>query len=113
MATQEILDEFRPWLCPFDTSFEDAMYFFDLFLPVNLPSNLHNQGFKCAFAFLDFLRVIYRSMFRLWLSEFLGIWESVCNNPDWEEVSIFIDYVYRYLRRFLEHDPYFLFCRLV
>ncbi|CAF4532895.1 unnamed protein product [Rotaria socialis] len=65
-ATQEILDEFRPWLCPFDSAFGDAMYFFDLFLPVNLPPNLHNQGFK------------------LWLPEFLGIWESVCSNPDWE-----------------------------
>ncbi|CAF4737571.1 unnamed protein product, partial [Rotaria socialis] len=56
-ATQEILDEFRPWLCPFDSAFGDAMYFFDWFLPVNLPPNLHNQGFK------------------LWLPEFLGIWE--------------------------------------
>ncbi|CAF1939925.1 unnamed protein product [Rotaria magnacalcarata] len=65
-ATQEILDEFRPWLCPFDSAFNDAMYFFDLLLPVNLPPNLLNQGFK------------------LWLSEFLGIWESVSNNPDWE-----------------------------
>ncbi|CAF3469088.1 unnamed protein product [Rotaria socialis] len=45
-ATQEILDEFRPWLCPFDSAFGDAMYFFDWFLPVNLPPNLHNQGFK-------------------------------------------------------------------
>ncbi|CAM4987630.1 unnamed protein product, partial [Rotaria socialis] len=44
-ATQEILDEFRPWLCPFDSAFGDAMYFFDWFLPVNLPPNLHNQGF--------------------------------------------------------------------
>ncbi len=26
-------------------------------------------------------------LFRLWLPEFLGIWESVCNNPDWEQVS--------------------------
>ncbi|CAF5217317.1 unnamed protein product, partial [Rotaria magnacalcarata] len=52
-ATQEILDEFRPWLCPFDSAFNDAMYFFDLLLPVNLPPNLLNQGFKCGFAFLD------------------------------------------------------------
>jgi hypothetical protein len=28
-------------------------------------------------------------LFRLWLPEFLGIWESVCNNPDWEQVNFF------------------------
>ena len=28
---------------------------------------------------------------RLWLPEFLGIWETVCNNPEWEQslVSLF------------------------
>ncbi len=46
IATQEILDEFRPWLCPFDSAFSDAMCYLDLFLPVHLPPNLHDQGFK-------------------------------------------------------------------
>jgi hypothetical protein len=29
--------------------------------------------------------------FRLWLPEFLGIWETVCNNPEWEQslISLF------------------------
>jgi hypothetical protein len=29
--------------------------------------------------------------FRLWLPEFLGIWETVCNNPQWEQslISLF------------------------
>jgi proteasome activator subunit 4 len=45
-ATQEILDEFRPWLCPFDSAFSDAMCYLDLFLPVHLPPDLHEQGFK-------------------------------------------------------------------
>jgi hypothetical protein len=31
---------------------------------------------------------------RLWLPEFLGIWESVCNNPDWEQVSSFNNVVH-------------------
>ncbi|CAF4196635.1 unnamed protein product, partial [Rotaria magnacalcarata] len=72
-ATQEILDEFRPWLCPFDSAFSDAMCYLDLFLPVHLPPKLHDQGFK------------------LWLPEFLSIWETVCNNPDWEQnvINIF------------------------
>ncbi|CAF3366761.1 unnamed protein product [Rotaria socialis] len=69
-ATQEILDEFRPWLCPFDSAFSDAMCYLDLFLPVHLPPKLHDQGFK------------------LWLPEFLSIWETVCNNPDWEQNMI-------------------------
>lgn len=30
-------------------------------------------------------------IYRLWLPEFLGIWETVCNNPEWEQslVSLF------------------------
>ncbi|CAF1622524.1 unnamed protein product, partial [Adineta ricciae] len=72
-ATQEILDQFRPSLCPFDSAFSDAMCYFDLLLPVHLPPELHEQGFK------------------LWLPEFLNIWESVTNNPDWEQnvINIF------------------------
>ncbi|CAF4303396.1 unnamed protein product [Rotaria sp. Silwood2] len=66
-ATQEILDEFRPYLCPFDTVCRDVMSYWDMFLPVHLPPELHHQGFK------------------LWLSEFLDIWETVCNNPAWEQ----------------------------
>ncbi|CAF5181969.1 unnamed protein product, partial [Rotaria magnacalcarata] len=42
------------------------MRIFELFLPVHLPLNLHEKGFK------------------LWLPEFLGIWESIYSNPGWE-----------------------------
>ena len=63
--------------------------------------------------FWVFFRVIYCSMLRLWLPGFLGIWESVCSNPNWEQVSMFIDYVYRFLRGFSEYDPHFCRCRLV
>jgi proteasome activator subunit 4 len=45
-ATQEILDEFRPNLCPFDSAFSDTIRIFELFLPVHLPPALHDQGFK-------------------------------------------------------------------
>ncbi|CAF1453615.1 unnamed protein product, partial [Adineta ricciae] len=70
-ATQEILDKLRPWLCPFDSAFEDALYFFQIFLPIHLPSDLHEQGFK------------------LWLLEFLGIWESIQRfYPNWEQYFI-------------------------
>ncbi|CAF3971108.1 unnamed protein product [Rotaria sp. Silwood2] len=72
-ATQEILDEFQPCLCPFDTVCRDVMSYLDMFLPVHLPPELHHQGFK------------------LWLSEFLDIWETVYNNAVWEQslISLF------------------------
>lgn len=47
-ATQEILDEFRPHMCPFDKSLPGVMQIFDFFLPVDLPPHLHDQGFKCG-----------------------------------------------------------------
>ncbi|CAF4502010.1 unnamed protein product, partial [Rotaria sp. Silwood2] len=65
-ATQEILDEFRPRLCPTDWTFSNNIRMLELFLPVHLPPNLHNQGFK------------------LWLSEFFDIWDSVYNDTEWE-----------------------------
>jgi hypothetical protein len=47
VATQEILDEFRPKMCPImESTFYDVIKMLRLFLPVNLPPDLHNQGFK-------------------------------------------------------------------
>ncbi|CAF2908164.1 unnamed protein product, partial [Rotaria sp. Silwood2] len=88
-ATQEILDEFHPWLCPFDSAFSDAMCYLDLFLPVHLPPDLHDQGFK------------------LWLPEFLGIWESVCSNPLWEQnmINIF-SFVAWYNIGYIDWEPW-------
>jgi len=37
-----------------------------------------------------------KSLFRLWLSEFLDIWESVCNNPDWEQVHFLRNFDYEF-----------------
>ncbi|CAF1329744.1 unnamed protein product [Adineta steineri] len=66
-ATQEILDEIRPQLCPLDPhSMSHSMKIFDYFLPVQLPLKLHDQGFK------------------LWLSEFFDIWENINNETPWE-----------------------------
>lgn len=57
-ATQEILDEFRPYLCPFDSAFTDTIRIFELFLPLHLPPNLHDQGYKFVESeiFLDVIR---------------------------------------------------------
>jgi len=66
-ATQEILDEFRPCLCPFDTVCGDVMCYWDIFLPVHLPPELHHQGFKydvineISFIFVYILDYGYRN----------------------------------------------------
>ncbi|CAF1604147.1 unnamed protein product, partial [Adineta ricciae] len=66
-ATQELLDEFCPHLCPFDRiAICDTMQIFDYFLPMNLPPHLHDQGFK------------------LWLPEFFNLWENINNETIWE-----------------------------
>ena len=45
-ATQEMLDEWRPLMCPFDVSMAEAMYFYDLFLPTLVPVEEYDQGYK-------------------------------------------------------------------
>lgn len=45
-ATQEMLDEWRPLLCPFDVTMQRAISYFELFLPTTLPPELHHKGFR-------------------------------------------------------------------
>ncbi|XP_076141905.1 proteasome activator complex subunit 4A [Alosa pseudoharengus] len=72
-ATKEMLDEWRPLLCPFDVTMQRAISYFELFLPTTLPPELHQKGFK------------------LWFDELMGLWVSVQNLPSWEVslVSLF------------------------
>jgi hypothetical protein len=49
MATQQILDELRPKMCPIDWNFGDIIEMFKIFLPVKLSPDLHNQGFKFVY----------------------------------------------------------------
>ncbi|XP_041866071.1 proteasome activator complex subunit 4A isoform X1 [Melanotaenia boesemani] len=65
-ATQEMLDEWRPLLCPFDVTMQRAISYFELFLPTTLPPELHHKGFK------------------LWFNELINLWVSVQNLPSWE-----------------------------
>lgn len=55
VATQEILDELRPQMYPIDLSFINILKMFALFLPVNLPPDLHSQGFKFVRSIFFFL----------------------------------------------------------
>ncbi|KAJ7404837.1 hypothetical protein WISP_143263 [Willisornis vidua] len=65
-ATEQMLDEWRPLMCPFDVTMQKAITYFELFLPTTLPPELHHRGF------------------RLWFDEFIGLWMSVQNLPQWE-----------------------------
>ncbi|KAL4641227.1 proteasome activator complex subunit 4 [Arapaima gigas] len=65
-STQEMLDEWRPLLCPFDVTMQRAISYFELFLPTTLPPELHHQGFQ------------------LWFKELIDLWVSVQNLPGWE-----------------------------
>ncbi|XP_056326451.1 proteasome activator complex subunit 4A isoform X1 [Danio aesculapii] len=72
-ATQEMLDEWKPLMCPFDVTMQKAMGYFELFLPTTLPPELHDKGFK------------------LWFDDLISLWVSVQNLPSWEVnlVSLF------------------------
>ncbi|XP_059159046.1 proteasome activator complex subunit 4B-like [Physella acuta] len=65
-ATQEMLDEWRPWLCPFDMSVIGGLQCLEIFLPTSLPPQLHNKGYK------------------LWFDEFMDLWKSFQSLPSWE-----------------------------
>lgn len=64
-STQEILDKFRPLLCPFDRAIIEAMKYLSLFLPTT-SSIPPEKGWK------------------LWFDEFFTLWGSFSNSPSWE-----------------------------
>ncbi|KFM69249.1 Proteasome activator complex subunit 4, partial [Stegodyphus mimosarum] len=68
-STQEILDEFRPFMCPFDSEMAKAMNYFELFLCTTLPPSEHHRGFK------------------LWFDEFMEIWQNWHSVPTWENMK--------------------------
>lgn len=65
-STNEMLEEWRPLLCPFDVSINSAFERFNLFLPTMLYEFDREQGFG------------------LWLSEFLDIWFLYNGRVSWE-----------------------------
>lgn len=64
-ATQEMLDRWRPMLCPFDRSINTALKYFELFLPTSMD-------------------IPKDKTYPLWHSEFMKLWESFGNSPSWE-----------------------------
>ena len=45
-STQEMLDEWRPLLCPFDVTVVKGLSYLDRFLPTRLPEEQMDQGFR-------------------------------------------------------------------
>ncbi|CAF1278578.1 unnamed protein product [Adineta ricciae] len=70
-TVKEILEILRPQIYPPDSKFGDTIKMFQIFLPTNLPSDLHRQGFKFAYAFCVWNN--YPFHWRLWPAEFFPI----------------------------------------
>lgn len=71
-STQEILDEFRPYMCPFDSEMAKAINYFELFLCTSLPPAEHHRGFK------------------LWFDELMGLWKNLHNIYSWENSLLWL-----------------------
>ncbi|CAL7949711.1 unnamed protein product [Xylocopa violacea] len=66
-ATQEILDELRPTLCPIvGSTMVNSIQILRLFLPIQLPPEHHSVGYQ------------------LWFKEFMMLWETCYNATEWE-----------------------------
>ncbi|XP_015588278.1 proteasome activator complex subunit 4B [Cephus cinctus] len=70
-ATQEILDELRPMLCPFNgNTISTTVEALEWFLPLHVPSN--SIGYE------------------LWFNEFMNFWEVCHNAPQWENEMMWL-----------------------
>ncbi|XP_064602863.1 proteasome activator complex subunit 4-like [Liolophura sinensis] len=69
-ATQEMLDEWRPLLCPYDITIIKGLGYFENFLPTKLPPEHHSKGFK------------------LWFEEMMNMWDSFHNTPSFENLLV-------------------------
>ncbi|XP_039254923.2 proteasome activator complex subunit 4-like isoform X1 [Styela clava] len=66
-ATQEMLDEWRPLLCPFDITVAQGLKYMELFLPT-LSTTEEERS----------------SSWKLWFDEIFTVWESIHNGPAFE-----------------------------
>ena len=64
-TTQELLDELRPLLCPWDRSICVGFDYLSLFLPTTI-------------------HIDPKLTYKLWLEEFLNMWLTFGNGPAWE-----------------------------
>ncbi|XP_062510278.1 proteasome activator complex subunit 4-like [Corticium candelabrum] len=66
-STAEMLEEWRPYLCPFDMSMVEKVGLLCAFLPTQVMPDEHNISFK------------------LWFDEFMRLWDDCQNNVQWED----------------------------
>eukprot|EP00057_Strongylocentrotus_purpuratus_P019391 XP_011673865.1 PREDICTED: proteasome activator complex subunit 4 isoform X2 [Strongylocentrotus purpuratus] len=69
-STREMLEEWRPLLCPFDETMAKGIHYMECFLPTLLPPEHHQHGFK------------------LWLDEMISIWNNSQNSPHIESALV-------------------------
>ncbi|XP_057375631.1 proteasome activator complex subunit 4-like [Daphnia carinata] len=65
-ATEEMLEEWRPLLCPFDMTMPMGVSLFETFLPTKTEPKNHEKSYL------------------LWFEEFIGLWRMCHNKPSWE-----------------------------
>lgn len=65
-ATEEMLSEWRPLLCPFDMTMPMGISLFETFLPTKTEPKNHQKSYL------------------LWFDEFVGLWQMCHNKPSWE-----------------------------
>ncbi|XP_076268331.1 proteasome activator complex subunit 4-like isoform X1 [Rhynchophorus ferrugineus] len=89
-ATQEILDEFRPKLCPFNNSeISEAIRYLELFLPSAMKPEETDIGYK------------------LWLNEFMNLWEVCHNAGTWENNMMWIfSSLARFQMGYIDWEPF-------
>ncbi|KYM97994.1 Proteasome activator complex subunit 4 [Cyphomyrmex costatus] len=72
-ATQEILDELRPKLCPHDgLTMSRSLQILECFLPLQLSPEHHSIGYQ------------------LWFDEFMTMWKVCHNGPQWENNMMYL-----------------------
>lgn len=89
-ATQEMLDEWRPMLCPFSVSIQRAVTYLNLFLPTTLPPEHHDKGFK------------------LWFDEVMQSWLSgkVCVTTYDSKFTLLLSRLASDCMGFIDWEPY-------
>ncbi|XP_011874622.1 PREDICTED: proteasome activator complex subunit 4-like [Vollenhovia emeryi] len=71
-ATQEILDELRPKLCPFSESLLQSLKILNLILPLQLPPRHYPIGHQ------------------LWFDELMTLWKVCHNGSTWENTMLYL-----------------------
>ncbi|XP_043485466.1 proteasome activator complex subunit 4A-like [Polistes fuscatus] len=97
-ATQEILDEFRPMICPFNDNFMNIFKTIECFLPLQLPPQHHSLGHQ------------------LWFHEFMNLWNVCHNGASWEpEMMILMATLASENIGYIDWEPYIplMFARFV